>query len=956
MFLNLVHSNTLQRLCFQLEEAQWYYEDFVRVQNPSFPSMKLRSFSENLFNVCPLLNIYISDVAAAINHFQSYKSVIPVRGAIILNKKMTKALMVKGWKSNSTWGFPRGKINKNEPDDLCAIREVYEEIGFDITPYLNPKDYIDVTIRQKNFKLYVVSGVPGNTMFCPQTRKEISKIEWHDVKSLPAFSSDSTVQNNTNYFMVAPFMNGLSKYIAKKRGLPSSLSKSETKALKNLLGVDKASSTVSISANEHDKDAAAAELLGLLKSASQNQETSLSQNAIAPSSEPASTQSDRNILLDLLHGKNESSQDNNLESHDLESAREILSLLKTNIDRSKEVGELNEVSQHIPQLPPPPIDPNMAPNMLPPPHPWAFINPSADFQMYPPMQGNLPPVPPGVMLPHFAPPFNGVPPFPIPGYPVAPPGVPQGFPMPPPMLPPSSEPITPLQQHASLSRQDHTNIFDLPRSPTQTPQPNSTLLALLNSRSRGKKEPKPKVKSPNATQTATSTTAAPSGSVALLSLLQQPTLASETPTAQKQEAPSSSSALLNLLRPTVPAPIESNTSSNELLTFLKGPKLSSKPVETPNLSSQPVESPKLSLQPVETTNHKNELLDLLKPAPSDPTPQTSTTSIDENANSSAFLMDLLKGTNGESDNATDSSVPQIQDSAIVNISSSQATDISQNEPSINIPDESSILLGMIRSQPSSTPEIPSTARSGPIYKPGITLHDLESQSSRRESQSPGKDLLQQLESEEKMSHSSQGNSLLSLLNKPQPTVTPLGEPAFQSLFDSSPRPSTQSHQSPPISSRSGAFGGIPLSTPPIGHPSASLSHTPVSQSSNVSGLQASGNNLFALLKQSNSPAENTPRLPSNDIQTGSQTSAESSLHPAAQPPSEQAHLDSLFSKLQVTSQPSSERYTPANVAEINATPEVQSASPAAENQGQDFRNDLLAFLHNFSNGTLPTNQ
>ena len=133
--------------------------------------MKLRSFSENLFNVCPLLKTYISDVSAAINHFQSYKSVIPVRGAIILNKKMTKALMVKGWKSSATWGFPRGKINKNEPDDLCAVREVYEEIGFDISPYLVPEDYIEVTIRQKNFKLYIICGVPGNTQFCPQTRK-----------------------------------------------------------------------------------------------------------------------------------------------------------------------------------------------------------------------------------------------------------------------------------------------------------------------------------------------------------------------------------------------------------------------------------------------------------------------------------------------------------------------------------------------------------------------------------------------------------------------------------------------------------------------------------------------------------------------------------------------------------------------------------------------------------------
>lgn len=108
---------------------------------------------------------------------------------------MTKVLLVKGWKSNATWGFPRGKINKDEPDDLCAIREVYEEIGFDISPYLNPTEFVDITVRQKNFKLYIVHGIPGSAKFCPQTRKEISKIEWHDVDTLPAFSSQTKASN-----------------------------------------------------------------------------------------------------------------------------------------------------------------------------------------------------------------------------------------------------------------------------------------------------------------------------------------------------------------------------------------------------------------------------------------------------------------------------------------------------------------------------------------------------------------------------------------------------------------------------------------------------------------------------------------------------------------------------------------------------------------------------------------
>jgi len=33
-------------------------------------------------------------------------------------------LLVKGWSARSGWGFPKGKINKEEPDIDCAVREV----------------------------------------------------------------------------------------------------------------------------------------------------------------------------------------------------------------------------------------------------------------------------------------------------------------------------------------------------------------------------------------------------------------------------------------------------------------------------------------------------------------------------------------------------------------------------------------------------------------------------------------------------------------------------------------------------------------------------------------------------------------------------------------------------------------------------------------------------------------
>ena len=42
----------------------------------------------------------------------------------MVNMQGDKVLMVRGWKSNAGWCFPRGKINSEESVEDCAVREV----------------------------------------------------------------------------------------------------------------------------------------------------------------------------------------------------------------------------------------------------------------------------------------------------------------------------------------------------------------------------------------------------------------------------------------------------------------------------------------------------------------------------------------------------------------------------------------------------------------------------------------------------------------------------------------------------------------------------------------------------------------------------------------------------------------------------------------------------------------
>ena len=166
----------------------------------------------------------------AFSEFLAYKTRVPVRGAIMLNQDMDEVVLVKGWKKGANWSFPRGKINKDEKDIDCAIREVYEETGYDVREAGLVKDenevkFIEITMREQHMRLYVFRGVPQDAHFEPRTRKEISKIEWYKLSELPTLKKSKqqdqgfVVANANKFYMVAPFMHPLKKWIAQQKRL-----------------------------------------------------------------------------------------------------------------------------------------------------------------------------------------------------------------------------------------------------------------------------------------------------------------------------------------------------------------------------------------------------------------------------------------------------------------------------------------------------------------------------------------------------------------------------------------------------------------------------------------------------------------------------------------------------------------------------------------------------------------
>lgn len=233
---------SVERICFQVEEAQWFYEDFIRPLDPALPSLSLKAFALRIFQHCPLMSQWSHyHHMAAFSEFLAYKTRVPVRGAILLNADMDEVVLVKGWKKGANWSFPRGKINKDEKDLDCAIREVYEETGFDVREANLIEDeaavkHIEITMREQHMRLYVFRGVSRETHFEPRTRKEISRIEWYKLSELPTLNKKKqldeglAVANANKFYMVAPFLHPLKKWIAQQKRLIARSQKSQAHA------------------------------------------------------------------------------------------------------------------------------------------------------------------------------------------------------------------------------------------------------------------------------------------------------------------------------------------------------------------------------------------------------------------------------------------------------------------------------------------------------------------------------------------------------------------------------------------------------------------------------------------------------------------------------------------------------------------------------------------------------
>jgi len=213
----------LVRVCFLIEQAHWFYIDFyVNESQHKLAGSSMKEFAAHIFQHIPFLRQHVDRVDEIVDEWKEYKLAVPTYGAIILNTYMDKVLLVQGFWAKASWGFPKGKVNEDEPPSQCAVREVMEETGFDISEYLEEDEWLEMNINDHTVRLYLIPGVSESTQFQTTTRCEIKDIRWFDINSLPISKTDQTCKAKlglapSSFFMVVPFLRDLKRWVALKQ-------------------------------------------------------------------------------------------------------------------------------------------------------------------------------------------------------------------------------------------------------------------------------------------------------------------------------------------------------------------------------------------------------------------------------------------------------------------------------------------------------------------------------------------------------------------------------------------------------------------------------------------------------------------------------------------------------------------------------------------------------------------
>ena len=119
-------------------------------------------------------------------------TLVQAAGGLVLNEKKEILLIFRRGK----WDMPKGKLDKGEKLEDCAIREVEEETGLKKIELVSPLTTTYHTYHEgtkfilKESHWYMMN-VEGDQILTPQTEEDIFEIRWVNANDLDKYRKDS---------------------------------------------------------------------------------------------------------------------------------------------------------------------------------------------------------------------------------------------------------------------------------------------------------------------------------------------------------------------------------------------------------------------------------------------------------------------------------------------------------------------------------------------------------------------------------------------------------------------------------------------------------------------------------------------------------------------------------------------------------------------------------------------
>jgi mRNA-decapping enzyme subunit 2 len=172
-----------------LEKVLWYYNDY------------LKNNRYKIKNLYVLLSLYFSNLTDRDLKYltNSYNNIIqewPVSGAILVSNG--HVLLVKN-NFSKTWSYPKGKLDRSERPTNAAMRECYEETGYNISGQIDPNQVIIKKYNKKIVYFYVIANVPFDYPFKPQNDNEIVEVQWFPLNQNLLGCRDFNIYVNKSY-------------------------------------------------------------------------------------------------------------------------------------------------------------------------------------------------------------------------------------------------------------------------------------------------------------------------------------------------------------------------------------------------------------------------------------------------------------------------------------------------------------------------------------------------------------------------------------------------------------------------------------------------------------------------------------------------------------------------------------------------------------------------------------